>query len=293
MTILVLGGTRFVGRHIVEALLAAGHEPTLFHRGVSGADLFPECRHILGDRTADLDRLEGEWDAMIDVSAYRPAEVSSLAGALQGRAGRAAFISTISVYSDFSAPGIREDSPRIEWTDREAEVDSASYGGLKVLCEEEFLAAWGRDACILRPCIVAGPYDPTDRFTWWALGRGPIPARQDQPVQWIDARDLAAFAVRAIEEDLRGPFNVGAPPMTLRELAQAGGGQAGEAPEGWSPPMTLPEDGSKDGIFQVDAGRAREAGLGFRSLAETIEAVRAWHAEAGSPALRSEAPAAG
>ena len=125
MTVLVLGGTRFVGRHIVEALLVAGHEPTLFHRGVSGADLFPACRHVLGDRSSDLDRLEGAWDAMIDVSAYRPGEVSALAEALQGRTPRAVFISTISVYADLSKKGIREDSPRIEWSDREAEVDAA------------------------------------------------------------------------------------------------------------------------------------------------------------------------
>jgi 2'-hydroxyisoflavone reductase len=293
MKILVMGGTRFVGRHIVESLLANGHQPTLFHRGQSGADLFPNAEHVLGDRNTDLALLTGEWDALVDVSAYKPGEVSGLAEALQGRIGRALFISTISVYRDFSLPGITEESPRIEWTDGEAEISRDSYGGLKVMCEDEFLRAWGQAACILRPGIVAGPFDPTDRFTWWALGEGPLPQRLDQPVQWIDGRDLAEFCVHCLESSQMGAFNVVGEPTTLSALAEASGAlsaQPRQEVSGWSPPMTLGYEMERDGLFQVDASRARAAGLRHRSLAETIADTRAWHAERGSPALTTAAP---
>lgn len=293
MKVLVMGGTRFVGRHIVEALLAKGHEPTLFHRGQSGADLFPEAAHVIGDRNTDLDKLDGEWDALVDVSAYRPGEVTSLVAALEGRIGRALFISTISVYRDFSLPGITEESPRIEWHDADAEVSRESYGGLKVMCEDEFLKAWGQTACILRPGIVAGPYDPTDRFTWWALGEGPLPSRLDQPVQWIDGRDLAEFCVLCLEASQMGALNVVGEPTTLEALAQASGALGAQPQEDaseWSPPMTLGAEKERDGLFQVDASRARAAGLSHRPLAETIADTRTWHAERGAPALTTAAP---
>lgn len=293
MKVLVMGGTRFVGRHIVDALIAQGHQPTLFHRGKSGADLFPEASHIIGDRNTDLGLLTGEWDALVDVSAYKPGEVASLAEALEGRIGRALFISTISVYRDFSLPGITEESPRIAWEDGSAEVTKESYGGLKVMCEDEFLRAWGQAACILRPGIVAGPHDPTDRFTWWALGQGPLPERLSQPVQWIDGRDLAEFTAHCLESSQMGAFNVVGEPTTLQALAEAGGASGVQPQQDlseWSPPMTLGAERERDGLFQVDASRARSEGLKHRSLAQTVADTQAWHAERGAPALTTAAP---
>ena len=167
MRILVVGETQFVGRHIVEAAIARGHHVTLFHRGVTGDDLFPEVTHLHGDRDSELTPLAtGEWDATIDTCAYVPRQVRALADALGGRGGHYTFISTISIYADPPGPGIDEDAPLRTLEDSTTEVvDGDTYGGLKVLCEAAARQAFA-DVAIVRPSYVVGPHDHTERFTW-------------------------------------------------------------------------------------------------------------------------------
>ncbi|HEY3732605.1 MAG TPA: NAD-dependent epimerase/dehydratase family protein [Streptosporangiaceae bacterium] len=180
MRILVIGGTQFVGRHVVEAALAAGDDLTLFHRGRTNPGLFAEAEHRLGDRDGDLAALaDGEWHATIDCSAYVPRQVRSLAAMLGGRGGRYVHISSVSAYAEATTyPGMTEDAPLAVLDDPATEVvNEVTYGGLKALCEQaaqETFGAPGRlpDAAgapvsIVRPTYVAGPFDPTRRFTWW------------------------------------------------------------------------------------------------------------------------------
>ncbi len=295
MNVLVLGGTQFVGRHIVERLLANGHNVTLFHRGKTNPDLFPTADHVHGDRKESLSALDGRtWDAVIDTCAYIPREVRIAGEALQNRAKHYLFISTISIYADFSEKGINEDSRKIVLDDPTVEeVNGDTYGGLKVLCEEEFLKQFGEANCaIVRPGIVFGPHDHTDRFNYW-VGRGMdddqvlTPHRTDQPSQWIDARDLAEFTVKLMEDGETGAYNAVGPeePVVLDELLDAVGiDPSRRVPVGEGElqkhevrfPLTLPEDGSMDGIFMIDTRRGQAKGLKFRSLGQTTLDVQAW-----------------
>ncbi len=179
MKVLVIGGTRFVGRHIVSSLLADGDEVTLFHRGQTNPDLFGWAEHRLGDRDVDLALLgHGTWDVTIDTSAYVPRRVRALAEALRGRGGRYVNISSVSAYATPQGPGLTEDAPLAVLDDPTSEVvDGHTYGGLKALCEKEALQSFGptgADVSIVRPTYVVGPYDYTGRFTWWVerIARG-------------------------------------------------------------------------------------------------------------------------
>ncbi|MGZ6793532.1 MAG: NAD-dependent epimerase/dehydratase family protein, partial [Mycobacteriales bacterium] len=195
MDVLVLGGTSFVGRWVVEDLLASGHTPTLFSRGVTGTELFPGVARLVGDReSGDYAALEGSaWDAVVDVSGYVPRHVAQAGDAL-GPVGRYLFVSTGSVYDRTQAgDGMAEDSARLPPYRESEEITGDTYGRLKVACEDDVLARWGDRATIVRPGIVAGPHDTTDRFTYWVRraargGRIAVPGRLDQPVQVVDAR---------------------------------------------------------------------------------------------------------
>ncbi len=222
MRVLVVGGTRFVGRHIVAALLDAGHEVTLFHRGSGDEDPFPRADHRHGDRNGDLAELaEGSWDATVDVSAYVPRQVRALGEALGragGRGGRYLYISSVSAYAPADAPGITESAPLETLADEDTEeVTGQTYGGLKALCEYAAVEVFGPGTLLVRPTYVIGPYDTTGRFTYWVrrladggevLAAGP----RDQPVQVVDGRDLADFCVRLLEDGAGGPFHVVGPP---------------------------------------------------------------------------------
>ncbi len=297
MRILVLGGTAFVGRAVVEDALAAGHELTLFGRGRTGTDLFPDVPRRTGDRdSGDYASLaEGEWDAVVDVSAYVPRHVAQASEAVRDRAGRYLFISTGSVYDREQAPadGLDETAARLAPERGTETVDGATYGPLKVACEDEAAQRWGDALTVVRPGIVGGPHDPTDRFTYWARraargGRVAVPGRLDQPVQVVDARDLARLVVSLLEADTGGTFNAVGPAVPLADLVRACAGGADVEPvqveDRLGFPLVLP-DASWDVMFRRSAARAHAAGMPVTPYATTAEDVRAWDAERGTPPL--------
>jgi 2'-hydroxyisoflavone reductase len=300
--ILVLGGTRFVGRHIVAAALDRGHDVTLVHRGRTNPDLFPEVERLLGDREDDLSFLaRRRWDAVLDTCGYSPGPVRAAAELLAGAADRYVFVSTVSVYAQPVASGADESSPL-----RSTDDQPATYGGLKVLCEGAVAAVFLGRALIVRPCLIVGPHDFTGRFSYWVwrLTRGGevlAPGGPDLPVQLIDARDLGGWLVRCVENGTTGIFNATGPaqPLTLGEVLKACKAatppktpatsltwvdegfllEQGVAP--WTGlPLWIP--GRKGSALQsMDNGRARTAGLTYRPLAETIRDTHAWLVELG------------
>ncbi len=301
MDFLVLGGTSFVGRAVVEYALGHGHRLTLFSRGRTGAGLFPAAERRTGDRdTGDYAALAGSsWDAVVDVSAYVPRHVQQATDAVSSRAGRYLLISTVSVYDHVPAPpaGLAEDAPRRPPERGTEDVTGETYGPLKVACEDDAAARWGDRATVVRPGIVGGPHDPTDRFTYWVRraargGRVAVPGRLDQPVQVVDSRDLAALVVALLEADRSGTFNAVGPaePVTLGGLVQACAQAAGSAVElvpvtvepGF--PLVLPE-GRDDAMFLRRADAARAAGLTATPLTTTAADVLAWDRSRGEPPL--------
>jgi 2'-hydroxyisoflavone reductase len=198
LRILVIGGTRFIGRHLVEHALTAGHSVTLLHRGQSAHDLFPDAEHRIGDRDDDLALLAaGEWDVTIDMCAYFPRQVHALADALDGRGGRYTLISSVSVYQSPLPTNFAETAPLIELSGPvPTEVTANTYGGLKVLCERAALERFGTDTLIVRPTYVVGPHDLSWRFPWWVMklaqgGDVLAPGPRHSPMQLIDARPCA------------------------------------------------------------------------------------------------------
>lgn len=300
MKILILGGTRFLGRAIVDAALAAGHTLTLFNRGQSGPDLFPGVEALRGDRTADLSALAGRtWDAVVDPSGYFPRVVGASADALRDHVGQYVFISSISVYAKPSAS--REEDPVGTIEDPTVEtITGETYGPLKALCEQAAAARFPDRALIIRPGLIVGPHDPTDRFSYWPwrIGQGGdvlAPGRPGRGIQVIDARDLAAWTVRMIEDRNTGVFNATSPAgaMTLGALLETSqrvsGSDAqvtwaeeawllGQGVAAWSDmPVWVPEfDPEMAGFFEVPVARAVAAGLSFRPLEATIRDTLAW-----------------
>ncbi|MCA1710859.1 MAG: NAD-dependent epimerase/dehydratase family protein [Actinobacteria bacterium] len=299
MNILVLGGTSFVGRAIVEDLLARGHTPALFSRGKTNADLFPDVDRRVGDRdSGDYGALaEGSWDATVDVSAYVPRHVAQAGDAIGERGGRHLFISTGSVYDRTQAgDGLTEDTPRLP-AERSTEViDGDTYGPLKVACEDDVLSRYGDRATIVRPGIVAGPYDPTDRFTYWARrlrrgGRVAVPGRLDQPVQVVDSRDLARLVTLLLEGDTSGTYNAVGPaePVTLGSLVTALNAEAEPVQVAARPgfPLVLP-DTSWDVMFRRSRAAADAVGMPATPLEQTARDVLAWDTERGLPPLATD-----
>ncbi|MGQ0605233.1 MAG: NAD-dependent epimerase/dehydratase family protein [Anaerolineales bacterium] len=216
MHLLILGGTVFLGRHIVEAALQRGHTLTLFNRGQHHPELFPQVEKLRGDRRTEggLDALKGrKWDAVIDTCGYIPREVRASAQLLAGAVERYTFISTESVYADFRTVDIDESHPTGALADETVEeVTGETYGPLKALCERAAESALPGRTLTIRPGLIVGPHDPTDRFTYWParMARGGevlAPARPDYPVQFIDVRDLADWIVRLTETRATGVFN--------------------------------------------------------------------------------------
>jgi len=294
MRLLVIGGTRFVGRHLVEAALAAGHDVTLVHR--SPTALFPAARHLLTDRNRDLSALaEGEWDATVDVCAYLPAQVRSVATALDGRGGHHVLVSSVSVYAGLPGPDCDEDGPTHPVAgDEVTEVTDSTYGPLKVACERAAMTAYGDRLAIVRPTYVVGPHDPTGRFTWWIrrMARGGevlAPGAPTDPAQVIDVRDLADFQLGLATGGLGGVFNAVRPTRPWSELIDA---TAGIAPAGTSltwvdgawltdqgvtgADLPLWSEGSADWESAVSPARAEAAGLRHRPLSDIVTDAAAW-----------------
>lgn len=300
MRVLILGGTRFVGRYLVEAARAAGHEVSIFHRGKSGRDLWPDVEDLIGDRETDLGRVLGDktWDAVVDTSAYVPRVTRSALDVLKDRTQFYAFVSTISVYASFETQDQDESAPLIELEDPTVEqVSSETYGGLKVLCEREVLEH-RPDGLIVRPGIVVGPHDYTDRFTYWvdriaSGGRVACPGPPDMPLQFIDARDLGGFVVQLIEARTGGIFNVVGPQERLtfgdcferiREVSKSDATFEWVSEEALKsanldermPLYIAPSEREWCYLFAIDASKARADGLTYRPLEETISDTLTW-----------------
>ncbi|HEV2775791.1 MAG TPA: NAD-dependent epimerase/dehydratase family protein [Solirubrobacteraceae bacterium] len=294
MRLLVLGGTGFVGRHIAELALARGDEVTLFNRGRSAPRLFPDAELRRGDRGGDLSALAGDssWDGAIDVTGYRPQEVDASSRLLAERVERLTFISTVSVYADVTRPGVAEDAPLAALAGTGGWED---YGALKALCEDAVRDALPARALIVRPCIVAGPHDPTNRFSWWVArcargGRVPAPAPPERPIQLIDARDLAAFVLDMTGARATGTYNAVGEHLTWADMLAACCAAAPGAAPVWVPeaelvaagvdesqlPLWIPEaDPVSAGFMRIDGTRAVAAGLRRRSLELTARDTRA------------------
>ena len=323
MELLVLGGTSFAGRHVVERALAAGHSVTLFNRGKTNPDLFPAARTLRGDRqTGDYETLKGAgpFDAVVDVCAYVPRAVREAVAALgpTGIAGPYVLISSVSAYAEPPAvdadgelaragparpAGFTEDAPLAALP---AGVDPASedvtgetYGPLKVLTEEAAKALLPAGVMIIRPGLIVGPHDPTDRFTYWPvrLARGGeilAPGDGSDPVQFIDARDLAEWTIRLAEQRTIGVFNAGGPahPITMHQmLAEIAQGLHVDPKIVWAPtpflkenkvsawsdmPVWIPGQGETFGFHRRDIRRAIAEGLTYRPLPFTAADTLAW-----------------
>jgi 2'-hydroxyisoflavone reductase len=311
MRILIIGGTAFVGRHIAHAALSAGHDVTLFHRGQTGADLFPEAVHLTGDRNEDLSALAvGWWDATVDVCGYLPSQVRSLAHAMDGRGGQHFFISSVSAYRSPLAPGYTEDAPLVELADPVTqEITAGTYGGLKAACERAVTELYGPDgATIIRPTYVIGPHDYSGRFTWWVerVARGGTvlaPGRPEYPIQVIDARDLAAWIVTLVGGQVTGVFHAvnSAPPFGFGDLLEAIVAEV--APQGthliWIDADFLLAEGENDTSLPMWSGAASDrnfcaadpsaafaAGLTPRPVRQTIADIHV-HELASPTAIRS------
>lgn len=301
MKILILGGTKFLGRHLVEAALAHGHEVTLFNRGKTNPDLFPQVETIIGDRGQDIETLSGrEWDAVIDVAGYLPRIVRLSAEGLVGSVGRYVYISSISAYAGFSKIGINESDPVGKLDDESVEeITGETYGPLKALCEKTVQEIYGDRALIIRPGLIVGPYDPTDRFTYWPVrvkrGGGMIaPDKPQAPIQIVDVRDLSAFVIKLMEENASGIYNATGPDdeLTIGALLDACQRVTGSVAafhwasveflkehhvEPWSDmPVWIPDAGEDAGFSRVDVSKAIHAGLQFRPLEDTIRDTIAW-----------------
>jgi len=302
MNILILGGTLFLGRHLVDAALAQGHSVTLFNRGKTNSDLYPKIEKLRGDRknVDDLQILgKRHWDAVIDTCGYYPHIVQLSAQALKDSIVRYVFISSISVYGEPPTnPEINENSPVAMLENEDLLIyEKESYGNRKALCEQVIEAELPGRTLNIRPGLIVGPYDPSDRFTYWPtrLQRGGTvlaPGRPDAPVQIIDVRDLAEWTIRMVETKQAGVFNATGPeiPLSMQQVLETCRQVAGTPAEfvwvddefllaqGVTPftdlPLWLP--GVASAMMHVSVSKAMNAGLIFRPLEVAIRDMLAW-----------------
>jgi 2'-hydroxyisoflavone reductase len=299
--ILILGGTLFLGRALVEAALARGHDIALFNRGKRDPGLFPEVENLRGDRDGDLTAIKGRsWDVTIDTCGYVPRIVRASAGLLSGAVERYVFISSISVYPDLSIRGVDEGAAVGALEDPTVEkVDGETYGPLKALCEAAAEEALPGRVLNIRPGLIVGPFDPSDRFTYWIerIARGGevlAPGLRDRVVQVIDVRDLAEWTIRMAESRAAGVYNATGPDslLTLGEILDTSRAVIGsDARFTWVSeeflsgmkvvpwteiPVWVPDEPDSIGLFTVDCRKALSAGLTFRSIEQTVRDTVAW-----------------
>ena len=310
MRILILGGTRFLGRAITEAAIGRGDTVTLFNRGKTNPGLYPGVETVIGDRADGLPAVAGrEWDAVVDVAGYTPAAVRLSAQAFAATAASYVFVSTCSVYADqASRQGQLEGAALARLSPGLADYPD-NYGANKALCETAVRDAFGDRALIPRPGLITGPFDPTDRFAYWPRrlargGRVLAPGDPADPVQFIDARDLAAWIADSIHHQRRGEFNLVGDPMTIgRFLADGKAATFSDAKLTWVPssrllaagaspwmgvPMWIGDPAVAGGINDVDNARAIAAGLTLRPVIETIRDTLAWDIARGGPGPGNE-----
>ena len=290
MKLLLLGGPRFLGRAVADVTLERGHELTFFNRGTTNPELYPAVERVVGDRGGDLSALRGHtWDAVIDTSGYLPSAARASAEALAG-CGLYCFVSSISVYADFSRTN-DEDGAVAELGELSAdEMTNESYGPLKALCEDAVRDVFDGRAVIVRPGLIVGPHDPSGRFTYWPhrIARGGevlTPGRPERQTQVIDVRDLAEWMVDLCEQGVGGTFNATHPGVSWSELVETCKTVSGSDAEfTWVPDdfllehevgqwMELPlwlADPAFAAADRVIVRRALGAGLSFRPLAETV-----------------------
>lgn len=310
MRLLILGGTRFVGRHLAQAALEGGWDVTLFNRGRHDSRAFPDAEQRIGDRDGGLGALaNGSWDVVVDTCGYVPRIVRASAELLASRIGLYVYISSASVYADKSQPGLTEDAPLVELDNPTSEDVEADYDGLKAACEQAVQESVDGRAAIVRPGLIVGPHDPTNRFTYWvtrmaAGGDVLAPEPAAQPAQVIDARDLAEWVLRLAAADGAGIYNAVGDVSTMGEvlstIAAATGGGArlrwieerrllGAGLEPWRDvPLWLAPgtDPSYRGFLAMSNARAKAAGLQLRPLAETVRDTLEWARRAPAPADR-------
>ena len=312
MKLLILGGTRFLGLHLVTAALARNHGVTLFNRGTHASAIDVET--IRGDRHTDLAKLQGRrWDAVVDTSGMLPRAVKAAAQMLSDSVGLYTFISTQNVYADVSVPGVSESAPLRTLTNEQLDqayaIDTSGepsygtlYGGLKALCEQAANSVMPDRVLTIRPGLIVGPNDYTDRFTYWVVrvargGEVLAPGRPDRFVQFIDVRDLADWTINMIERNETGIYNANGLPGRLTmgdfldECRAASRSDASftwasedfllrENVAAWSDmPLWLPEEAAPHlkGFMFINCDKAVGAGLNFRSLHDTIAATLAWY----------------
>jgi 2'-hydroxyisoflavone reductase len=314
MKLLILGGTRFLGRHLVVAAQARGHEVTLFNRGNYSVEDLRDVESIKGDRHVDLSKLKGRRrDAVVDTSGHLPRAVRAAAEVLADVVEQYVFISSQNAYRDVSVPGIDETYPLATLTEEQLNranaIDTSGqpsygelYGRLKAVCEQTVEELMSDRALIIRPGLIVGPHDYTDRFTYWPVrvARGDevlAPGRPDRFIQFIDVRDLAEWTVSMIERNATGAYNAhGVPGMLtmeglLEECKSATGSDAqftwidedfllNEKVAAWSElPLWLPEEVAPHlkGFMFISPEKAIAAGLTYRPLSATIRDTLTWY----------------
>jgi 2'-hydroxyisoflavone reductase len=299
MKILILGGTKFLGRHLADAALKAGHEVTLFNRGQTNPGLFPEAEHLHGDRDGGLDVLKGrKWDAAVDPSGYVPRVVKASAERLADAVEHYTFISSISVYAEPFPPNMDESGTLQTLADETTEtVTPESYGALKALCEQAAQAAMPGRVLNVRSGLIVGPHDPSDRFTYWPVrvamgGEVLAPGKPEQPVQFIDARDQANWILKMAEARKAGVYNVTGQPVAMGDFLDAclqvthNGATitwvseeyliAHDVQPWMELPMWLPE--SYNALNTTNVDKALADGLTFRPMADIIRDTLRWNA---------------
>lgn len=311
MKLLVMGGTVFVGRHMVEAALARGHEVTLFNRGRQNKDLFPGVEKLQGDRNTDLSALKGKhWDAILDTSAYLPKTVGLTLDAVADSVEHYVYVSSISVYADNDTTSINEEAPLQTMDDETvAKVEARvlddyqtagsygrHYGPLKVRCEQMLEKRMPGKALVIRPGLIVGPHDYTDRFTYWlrrtAQEEGSLlaPEGEHATLAYIDARDLAQWTVAMVEQKQMGTYNASGRKDTFgpflkacQEVTQSRAqlkwlDEAFLIENGVRPWVDLPLWlGSESGMLEaMDDGKANAQGLTYRPVVETMTDTYQW-----------------
>ncbi|MEE8157015.1 MAG: NAD-dependent epimerase/dehydratase family protein [Gammaproteobacteria bacterium] len=301
LDLLILGGTGFLGPHVVRSAIDRGHRMTLFNRDRTNTHLFPELEKLKGDRDGKLDALQGrKWDAVVDTSGYVPRLVNDSASLLSAAVDQYLFISTVSVYADFSVAGMDETAPLGTVDDPSVEeITGETYGPLKALSEKAAEIAMPGRTTVIRPGLIVGPGDKTDRFTYWPVriargGEVLAPGDGTTYVQVIDVRDLANWIIHCIELRAVGIFNAISPEATLTMRDMLEGCQIAAASDSelvwvdsdfleqqqvapWSElPAWLPPEGDYAAFGQVSTARAREAGLQTRAINNTARDTLDW-----------------